>query len=428
MKKGLRILVAALLMFSMLLGCISLASAEDDKFYIYSFGTDMETYLALVYERYPELQGKLVYVNCGASDTFQEKIDALLKTTDAQDYPDMFCLEGGFIMKYTNSEYTMSIKDVGLTDEDIANMYPYMLDLSKDPTTGEYKAVSWQACPGAFYYNSAVAEKYLGIKTPEEMEAAISGWDNFMATARKLNEASAGTCKILSSNDDVYYLFMSNKTSTWVDENGLFHYDEMMTRYMETVKTLVDEKLTWNTGSWGQEWYASMNNGDVLGYFGPTWFSNGVMEGNVTETYGQWRICKPTVPYYWGGTWCAASNKCGDTEIARKIMTTLTCDTEWMTKMAENYGEFPNNKLAVKNMVDNGKSGKALLGGQDFYGFFGEMAQNVDVSFVSGFDTKACELLKPQVSACANGEKSIEQAIMDFEDAFAEAFPTVKFE
>ena len=106
-------------------------------------------------------------------------------------------------------------------------MYPYTLDLAKDPRDGSVKALSWQACPGAFYYNADVAEKYLGITSPEDMATAISGWDNFLATSRKMNDASAGAVKILSSNDDVYYLFVSNKENPWVDQSGAFHSDPM---------------------------------------------------------------------------------------------------------------------------------------------------------------------------------------------------------
>lgn len=431
MTKTLGRILAFALSALLVIGCFSVAIAESstsDKFYIYAFNTDLEKQLTLLYERYPELKDKIVYVNAGSSDTFQEKIDALLKTPDAEDYPDIFCLEGGFIMKYANSDYTMDVSKLGITADDMAQMYPYTLDLAKDPRDGSVKALSWQACPGAFYYNADVAEKYLGITSPEDMAAAISGWDNFLATARKLNESSAGAAKILSSNDDVYYLFVSNKENPWVDQSGVFHSDPMVSQYMETVKTLVDEKLTWNTSSWGQEWYASMSSGDVLGYFGPTWFANGVLKGSAGDTAGHWRVCQPTVPYYWGGTWMAVSSECKDLDTAAKVMRVMTCDTDSMTELAEQFGEFSNNKAAIQKVIADGKSGYDLLGGQDFYQFFSNMASNVDVSFFSAYDTKANELIRVQVAAYANGEKTLDQAISDFEDAFAEAFPSVTFE
>lgn len=431
MKKTLRTILATVLLVTLVMGCVSFAGAEgaDDKFYIYSFNSDFEKLMTLVYERYPELKDKIVVVNTGASDVFQEKIDALLKTPDAEDYPDMFTLEGGFIMKYANSDYTMDVTKAGVTEEDMADMYPYTLDLARDPRDNSVKALSWQACPGAFYYNTEVAEKYLGVTTPEEMAAAISGWDNFLATARKLNEASEGQVKILSSNDDVYYLFTANKENPWVDESGVFHDDPMVAQYMETVKTLTDEKLTWNTASWGEEWYASMDNGNVLGYFGPTWFAS-VMTPNVKDTMGKWAICSPTVPYYWGGTWLSVSGQCTDLDTARKVLSALTFDDDAMYELATTpeISDFCNNKTALAKVSAEGKGARELTGDQDYFGFFASIADSVDVSFVSAYDTKANELIRVQVAAYANGEKSLDQATMDFEDAFAEAFPSVKFE
>ena len=52
MKKLLRTLVTCLLAICMLLSCTAIAEGDADKFYIYAFGTDLENYLTLVYERY----------------------------------------------------------------------------------------------------------------------------------------------------------------------------------------------------------------------------------------------------------------------------------------------------------------------------------------------------------------------------------------
>ena len=126
MTKTLGRILAFALSALLVIGSFSVAIAESstsDKFYIYAFNTDLEKQLTLLYERYPELKDKIVYVNAGSSDTFQEKIDALLKTPDAEDYPDIFCLEGGFIMKYANSDYTMDVSKVGITADDMVSRF-----------------------------------------------------------------------------------------------------------------------------------------------------------------------------------------------------------------------------------------------------------------------------------------------------------------
>ena len=98
-------------------------SAEGgDKFYIYSWNTEVQERLAYVYEVYPEIESRIEYVNVGDSAVYQEKIDQLLQTPDAEDYPDMIAFEAGYIMKYTNSDFTIPVTDCGITDADLAEM------------------------------------------------------------------------------------------------------------------------------------------------------------------------------------------------------------------------------------------------------------------------------------------------------------------
>lgn len=409
-------------------------AASGDKFYIYSWNTELQERLKFVTDAHPELADRIEYVNVGDSAIYQEKIDQLLQTPDAEDYPDMIAFEAGYIMKYTNSDFTLPVTDCGVTEADLSEMYPYTITIATDKRDGSLKGVSWQACPGSFMYRTDLAESILGVTSPEEMQAKIGSWDDFLDTAREIKEKSGDATRILSSNGDVTEVFKSNKTEPWVDDAGVFHMDPAMEEYMDVVKVLEQEDLTQKTTTWSDEWNAGPSTDAVFGYFGCTWFLHWTIKANcggsaVGEgTYGLWNMCQGPVPYYWGGTWLGATAGCSDKEMAGTIMKALCCDTEIMTKMSEETLDYVNNKAAMKTLSDAGKGAYDFLGGQDFIAVFSPLAEDVDVSWMSAYDQKVQELMQTQLDAYAAGEKDKDTAIADFKAAVADAYPGVTVE
>ncbi len=409
-------------------------ATSSDPFYIYSWNTEVQERLAFVFEQYPEIEERVVYVNVGDSAIYQEKIDALLATPDAAEYPDLIAFEAAYIMKYTNSDYTLPVTDLGITDADLTEMYPYTLTIATDQRDGSLKGLSWQSCPGSMMYRRSLAIEYLGTDDPAEVQEYFKDWDTFLETARMINEASNGATKVLSSNGDVSNVFNANKTTPWVDANGVFSMDPAMEEYMDVVKVLEEENLTGKTTTWTEEWNAGPASDAVFSYFGCTWFLHWVIKSNcggeaVGEgTYGDWAMCQGPAPYYWGGTWLGATAGCSDTDLAGQIMQALCCDTEIMTSMSEATLDYVNNKAAMATLSEAGLGAYEFLGGQDFIEVFSPLADNVDVSWMSAYDQKINELLGTQLDSYSIGAKDKETAIADFKAAVAEAYPSVTVE
>ena len=410
------------------------SASSGDKIYIYSWNTELQERLQLVLADNPDLLNRIEYVNVGDSGIYQEKIDQLLQAPDSEDYPDIIAFEAGYIMKYTNSDFTIPVTDCGITDADLAEMYPYTITIATDQRDGSLKGVSWQACPGAFMYRTDLAESILGVTSPEEMQAKIGSWEDFLDTAREVKEKSGDATRMLSSNGDVVNTFMSNKTEPWVTSDGVFHMDPAMEEYMDVVKVLEQEDLTQKTAQWSDEWNAGPSTDAVFAYFGCTWFLHWTIKANCggdapgEGTYGLWNMCEGPAPYYWGGTWLGATAGCSDPAAAGEIMRTLCCDTATMTNMSSETLDYVNNKSAMQTLSDEGKGAYDFLGGQDFIAVFSPLAANVDVSWMSAYDQKVNELLDTQVTAYSKGEKDKETAIADFKTAVAEAYPNVTVE
>lgn len=58
------------------------------------------------------------------NNAYQNALDeALLNQNEAKtdDKVDMFLVEADYILKYVNSDYTLDLKEIGITDEDMSN-------------------------------------------------------------------------------------------------------------------------------------------------------------------------------------------------------------------------------------------------------------------------------------------------------------------
>ena len=67
-----------------------------------------------------------------ANNAYQNKLDEDLpknEAASADDKIDMFLFEADYALKYVNSEYTLDVKSLGLTDEDLSGMYQYTKDV-----------------------------------------------------------------------------------------------------------------------------------------------------------------------------------------------------------------------------------------------------------------------------------------------------------
>lgn len=407
------------------------AEASNEKFYVYSWNTELESRLQFFKDANPELGKRIEYVNIGDSTIYQEKIDGLLAQPDSEEYPDLFAAEADYIKKYVNSDNTLAVKDLGITDEDMANMYEYTLTIPTDQRNDSVKGLSWQAAPGSMMYRADLAESLLGVKTPEEMQEKVKDWDSFLATAREISEKSSGATKILSGPDDVSRVYLSNKSTAWVDEQSNFVIDDKVLEYMDMYKTLVEESLTNNTTQWTEQWNANCASDNTFAYFGCTWFLHWTIKANCggektgEGTYGKWAMCQGPCTYYWGGTWLCAGANCSDKDLAGQIMKTLCCDTDTMYNIAAETLDYVNNKAAVEKLIKDGKGTYDFLGGQDFLEVFAPLAEKVDVSWMSAYDQKINTALDTQVKAYAAGEKDKDAAVADLKAAVKNDYPAV---
>lgn len=256
-------------------------------------------------------------INPNENNNYQNKLDEALlnqEKASADDKIDIFLIEADYALKYVDSDYTMDIKDLGLTDDDLSEQYQYTKDIVT--VDGTQKGTTWQATPGLFAYRRSIAKDVLGTDDPEQVQAAVADWDKFNAVAEKANEKGY---KMLSGYDDAYRTFSNNVAAPWVDGKTV-KVDENIMKWVDQTKTFTDKGYNNKTSLWDDAWAKDQGpEGKVFGFFYSTWGINFTLLGNSLADpdgekevgngiYGDYAVCQGPEPYYWGGTWiCAAT-------------------------------------------------------------------------------------------------------------------------
>lgn len=396
---------------------------KEDAFYVWGWNDDVKKILDGPFqEDYPDLYSRIVFVNTGGSDNYQAKLDAMLDTPDNAQYPDLIALEADYILKYTDSDDTLSMDDLGITAADYAGQYKYTVDIAT--VDGVVKALSWQACPGGWLIRKSLAESLLGASTPEAIQEYFSSWDKVLETAATVKEKSGGATKLLSGMDDVFRVYMAARQQAWVTDDTLT-VDDSMLAYMDFAKTLYDNDYTYQTSQWSDEWNANKKGNKVIAWPGCTWYTYWTTDA---DNFGDYVLVEGPQEYYWGGTWLAATSSCSDKEMAATIMKYFTCESESMKKINALNSDYINNKAAVQELIDAGKGGAALEGktiladDQNYLEFFLPLADKVSVDTMTAEDMDINSAFSVQVQEYAKGNKDKDTAIADFRKAVADKF------
>ena len=193
----------------------------------------------------------------------------------------MFLIEADYALKYVNSDYTLDVKDVGLTDDDLKDMYQYTKDIATD-SKGKLKATTWQATPGLFAYRRSIAKDVLGTDDPDKVQEALSTWDKYDKVAE---QAAAKGYKMLSGYDDSYRVFSNNVSAPWVDSNNKIVIDDNIMKWVDQTKKYTDKGYNNKSSLWDSTWAADQGpSGKVFGFFYSTWGINFTLLGNSLAT------------------------------------------------------------------------------------------------------------------------------------------------
>lgn len=362
-------------------------------------------------------------------NAYQNNLDAtLLKQADAaaDDKIDIFLVEADYALKYVDTDYTMAVSDLGITDADLANQYQYTKDVVTD-SNGNLKGVSWQGCPGALFYSREVAKEVLGTDDPEEVQKAVSDWGTFNETAETMKAAGYN---MTSSVNDTYRVYSNNVTSKWVVD-GKINIDNNLMNWVEDSKELYDAGETGTHELWSDDWSKGFYpEGKVFCYFGPAWFINFSMAADTEGSIGYdggWGAVEGPQGFFWGGTWICAAAGTDNTELVKDIMLQMTTNEDLMKEIVVDDDDFVNNKPAMEAMAADSSYSSKILGGQNPLAMYCAGAEKIDLSNQSAYDQGCNEEFQNAMKNYFEGNATLDEALDLFYTAVVEKYPELTY-
>ena len=351
---------------------------------------------------------------------------------------DVYFVEADWALKYINDDArTMALSDLGLSDSDFANIYPYTDEIGKDKN-GVRKGVSWQAAAGGFAYRADLAKEYLGVETPADMQKEINNWDNFVAAAKTVSEKTSGGVALADTLGGLWQAFACGRTQPWVVDNKLV-IDDSCKKFADTAKALWDCGGITKNSQWTDEWTAAGVSGNVMGYFVSTWGFGGFFldaaGGENGAQYGKWAVCEGPQPFFWGGTWMVVNPKTDNADQCKEFILAATSDEAKMSAYAKSKPEYVNNSKVMDDLISSNTVFNEKISGNfaDKQNYFAELATNAKNIDFKGLITPFDSTIKGNFADAVKenyleGGKSWDDTVNAFKDKVAESVPDLEWE
>lgn len=412
---------------------------------IYCWNEEFKSRITAHYPDYQEVDathGKIgdvdVVWNITPNDdnAYQNNLDAALlnqQDAPADDKIDLFLVEADNALKYVDTDYTMPVKDLGITDDDLSKQYQYTKDIVTD-SKGVLKGVSWQGCPGVLFYNREAAKDILGTDDPDEVQNYVCDWDTFSDTAAKAKEKGY---KMVSSVNDTYRVYSNNVTSKWVEGNKI-NIDDNIMKWVDDSKKLVDAKEVGTFDMWSDDWSKGFYpEGKVFCYFGPAWLVNFSMAADTEGSIGYnggWGAAQGPQGFFWGGTWICAAQGTDNASLVKDIMLKMTTDDDIMKEIVVDDDDFVNNSTIMNGLADGSILGKddkpyesKILGGQNPLSMYCAGVEKLDLSNLSSYDQGCNEEFQKAMKNYFEGKATKDEALELFYKGVTEKYPELTY-
>jgi hypothetical protein len=452
-KKLLSVLLSTAMVAALLVGCGEEAPAtseggeaadpvasdevveEGKVLNIYCWNEEFKSRVTDHYPGYVEVDGTtgtigdvtvMWNITPSADNAYQNNLDeTLLGQADAaaDDKIDIFLVEADYAGKYVNTDYSLALSELGITDADLANQYQYTQDVVTD-TNGNLKGSSWQGCPGVLIYSRAVAEEVLGTQDPAEVQEYVKDWATFSETAATMKDAGY---YMTASVNDTYRVYSNNVTSKWV-EDGVINIDENIMNWVADSKAMVDAGQTNTYDLWSDDWSKGFYpDGKVFCYFGPAWFVDFSMaadaEGSIANA-GQWGACSGPQGFFWGGTWMCPATGTDNPTLVKDLILTMTANDDVLKEIVVDDNDFTNSKPVMDAMAADTSYSSKVLGGQNPLGMYCAGVETIDLSNLSDYDQGCNEEFQTAMKGYFEGTYATEEeAIAAFYAAIVIKYP-----
>ena len=345
---------------------------------------------------------------------------------------DVYLAEPYYALKYMDNDvYTAPLSSLGITEKDMEEWYSYTKKLAQN-SKGEYKAVPYNISPGAFTYRSDIAEKYLGVKSPKEMQAAIGDWSKFASSAKTIAEKTNGKVALADSLGGMWQAYSCGRFDYVTSDNKLDMSSDVKA-FADMAKELWKCGGVTKNGQWNDKWLQAGQEELCMGYFVPSWafYYEGSFIYNATNKQaGKWSMCVGPQAFYWGGNDLLVNPSTDNGDDARSFILSSAFNSDNMKQYAGDTN-MPNSMSVNAHLSEIGlyydKDMLDILNGQNYYSVFDQSARSIDIKKYSPYEETINNFIIDQINeSYINKDKTWNDTLTSIQDRIYNNYADLK--
>ncbi|QUW21524.1 carbohydrate ABC transporter substrate-binding protein [Sporosarcina sp. Marseille-Q4063] len=370
--------ITGFLLSVLLLAIISACGNSGDKaeadneitLWYWNRGLD-ESVLEKVKEEFPDIKFNAQKLPPGSE--YKTKLSSLLATKNTKDAPDLVLMNIWVSEYLPHADKFLNLYDHG--GEEIEKLYPAWKTSQAITGDGEHMiAVPVDTSPTGFFYREDVFSKAGIADSPEELAEKTSTWEGYVDVLTTLKEET-GAYAIPSLNS-MFSGYINKLDQRFFDENDEFIGDQDHIKDVWDKAIELDEKglILGNIADQSQEWNAAINNDEIVGYDGPVWAKD-ILIDTTPGTSGKWKVARsPISDGNDGGSFLAVLSSTKNPEVSAEIAKFINTTENQITSY-NNLSLFPAELDALES--DKLNNEEEFFGGQNTTEIFVESAKNV---------------------------------------------------
>lgn len=363
-------------------------------------------------------------------DTYLTKLQASLRAGSGA--PDAFTTEIKGLGSFKDTDLLENLSsDPYNADSEEENMVPYVAELCKD-SNGDFKGLSYQSCPGGFWYNKKLAKEYLGTDDPDELYAMWNSWDDIPAICQQVYEKSGGEVYLFDSlNNLAANVLLSRRADAHVVDNKLYDLD-FYKEQMEFALTIRENNGDSKVDTWSAPWAAGMyEDQNFILVALPSWALHYAIKANTpadaSDTDNSWGFVKAPVTYQDGGTWFSIYSGSKNKTAAWDFVHTVTCNVDYLTDYVNKTGDMISYIPAIEKIIESDFR-DPFTGDQPIYEYMYEVAMGIEAIPVTKYDVAINDTFINKMKMAASGEVTLDEATKSFAEDLMTQFPELIIE
>lgn len=360
--------------------------------------------------KYPNITVNLEMFGGGE---YQTKLMTTLMS--GQGVPDLMDLEEGYVYKFIESDQFADLSKLG-GDELVENYYPWAVAMGRD-TNGVLKGICDNVSPVAFWYIRSAMEKWLGTDDDQEISEMLSDWDKILEVARDVKNRSNGEVYLLPNLGEI--VKVEGYSITPFVRNGEFSVDPRWYDLIELMRTLHEEDLVANLGSWSGEWASAWNSGELLIRVMPSWDFFTDWKTNT----GNVGVAKPPKNSYEGGTYRAIYENSDKKDLVMEFLKFMTSE-EFQTANLEVNNQMPANRKVIESLGETYSAPN--FGGQNLLATYDSISNNILDIIPDKYTRRAQNLFSKYAQEGIRNGLTDAEIMNNMKSALKDEFPEIK--